>query len=203
MKKPIFGMLLGGVLGIPDGLSALVSAGDDPNIRAGIAGIVIGSTVKGLITGLLIGWFAKKVNSLPLGILFGFAVGTLLAFGVSMMQVAAGQPAYYWQIMTPGAILGIIVGYATFTAIFEAIRKAKSVDTEKLIAALRGLQWSTPFGPAQFRAVDHQSTMGAYVGKLDLRDGKGVMVDWRYADGGNYLPADREVVKMRPPEAQK
>ena len=41
--------------------------------------------------------------------------GTLLAYGVSMMQVAAGQPAYYWQIMTPGAILGIIVGYATFT----------------------------------------------------------------------------------------
>jgi hypothetical protein len=115
MKKPIFGMLLGGVLGIPDGLSALVSAGDDPAIRAGIVGIVIGSTVKGLITGALIGWFAKKVNSLPLGILFGFAIGTLLAFGVSLMQKAAGQPAYYWQIMTPGAILGIIVGYATFT----------------------------------------------------------------------------------------
>lgn len=115
MKKPLFGMLLGGVLGIPDGLSALVSAGDDPNVRAGIVGIVIGSTVKGLITGVLIGWFARKVNSLPLGILFGFAIGTLLAFGVSQMQVAAGQPAYYWQIMTPGAILGIIVGYATFT----------------------------------------------------------------------------------------
>jgi hypothetical protein len=114
MKKPLFGALLGGVLGIPDGLSALVSAGDDPNIRAGIAGIVIGSTVKGLIAGVAIGWFARKVNSLPLGILFGFAVGTLLAFGVSRMQVAAGQPAYYWQIMTPGAILGIIVGYATF-----------------------------------------------------------------------------------------
>ena len=115
MKKPLFGMLLGGVLGIPDGLSALVSAGDDPNIRSGIVGIVIGSTVKGLITGALIGWFARKVNSLPLGILFGFAIGTLLAFGVSLMQKAAGQPAYYWQIMTPGAILGIIVGYATFT----------------------------------------------------------------------------------------
>ena len=64
---------------------------------------------------MLIGWFAKKVNSLPLGILFGFAIGTLLAFGVSRLQVAAGQPAYYWEIMTPGAILGIIVGYATFT----------------------------------------------------------------------------------------
>jgi hypothetical protein len=114
MKKPLFGMLLGGILGIPDGLSALVSAGDDPNIRAGIVGIVIGSTVKGLIAGALIGWFAKKVNSLPLGILFGLGVGTLLAFGVSMMQVAAGQPAYYWEIMLPGAILGVIVGYATF-----------------------------------------------------------------------------------------
>jgi len=115
MKKPLFGMLLGGALGIPDGLSALVSAGDDPNVRAGIAGIVAGSVFKGLVAGVLIGWFARKVNSLPLGVLFGFAIGTLLAFGVSRMQVAAGQPAYYWQIMTPGAILGVIVGYATFT----------------------------------------------------------------------------------------
>ena len=124
MKKPLFGMLLGGVLGVPDGLSALVSAGDDPNIRAGIVGIVIGSVVKGLIAGVLIGWFAKKVNSLPLGILFGFAVGTLLAYGVSMMQVAAGQPAYYWQIMTPGAILGVIVGYATFRSPASAPARA-------------------------------------------------------------------------------
>lgn len=115
MKKPLFGMLLGGVLGIPDGLSALVSAGDDPTVRAGIVGIVIGSTLKGLMTGLLIGWFARRSNSLPLGILFGFTVGLLLAFCVSLLQRAAGQPAYYWQIMTPGAILGIIVGYATFT----------------------------------------------------------------------------------------
>jgi predicted benzoate:H+ symporter BenE len=115
MKKPVFGMLLGGLLGIPDGLSALVSAGDDPNVRAGIVGIVIGSTVKGLITGLLIGWFARKTSSLPLAILFGLVVGLVLAFCVSLMQAAAGQPAYYWQIMTPGAILGIIVGYATYT----------------------------------------------------------------------------------------
>ena len=115
MKKPVFGMLLGGILGIPDGLSALVSAGDDPTVRAGIVGIVIGSTVKGLITGLLIGWFARKSRSLTLAIGFGLAVGLLLAFCVSLLQAAAGQPAYYWEIMTPGAILGIIVGYATYT----------------------------------------------------------------------------------------
>jgi branched-chain amino acid transport system substrate-binding protein len=88
-------------------------------------------------------------------------------------------------------------------AIFEAIRKAKSTDTEKLIAALRGLDFSTPFGPATFRALDHQSTMGAFVGKLDLRGGRGTMVDWRYADGRNYLPTDAEVRARRPAEAMK
>jgi branched-chain amino acid transport system substrate-binding protein len=99
--------------------------------------------------------------------------------------------------------LGSVVGYATFTAIFEAIRKAKSTDTEKLIVALRGLTWMTPFGPATFRAIDQQSTMGAYVGKLDLRGGKGTMVEWRYADGRDYLPTDAEVRTRRPAEAMK
>ena len=110
MKKPVFGMLLGGVLGIFDGLSALVSA---PETAPGIVGIVIGSTIKGIIAGVAIGWFARKVNSLPLGILFGTAVGLFLAFLVSYMQKAAGQPPYYMEIMIPGAIVGLIVGYAT------------------------------------------------------------------------------------------
>lgn len=110
MKKPVFGMLLGGILGIFDGLSALVSA---PETAPDIVGIVIGSTFKGIVAGLLIGWFARKVNSLPLGILFGMSVGLLLAFGITQMQRAAGGPVYYWEIMLPGSILGIIVGYAT------------------------------------------------------------------------------------------
>lgn len=99
--------------------------------------------------------------------------------------------------------LGSVVGYSAMQAIFAAIRKARSTDTEKLIAALRGLAFVTPFGPATFRALDHQSTMGAYVGKLDVRAGKGTMVDWRYADGAKYLPSDDEVRKRRPAEAMK
>ncbi len=99
--------------------------------------------------------------------------------------------------------LGSVVGYAAMQAIFEAIRKAKSTDTEKLIAALRGLNFATPFGPATFRALDHQSTMGAFVGKLDVRGDKGTMVDWRYADGAKYLPGDNEVRRRRPAEAMK
>jgi branched-chain amino acid transport system substrate-binding protein len=99
--------------------------------------------------------------------------------------------------------LGSVVGYATFTAIFEALRRAGSADTEKMIAALRGLSWMTPFGPAMFRATDHQSTMGAYVGKLDIRSGRGTMVDWRYADGNDYLPSEEEAAKLRPAEAMR
>jgi predicted ABC-type sugar transport system permease subunit len=105
MSKPVFGLLLGGILGIFDGLTALISA---PQTRPEIVGIVIGSTVKGLIAGVLIGYFARKVKSVPLGILFGLVVGGLLAYGVVLM----GNP-YFWEIVLPGSIVGIIVGYAT------------------------------------------------------------------------------------------
>jgi len=109
----------------------------------------------------------------------------------------------YYKRYSDTPRLGSVVGYSTFTAIFAAIAKAKSTDTEKLISALRGLEWMTPFGPVVFRAADHQSTMGAYVGKLDLRSGKGTMVDWRYADGKDYLPSEAEAAKRRPSEASR
>ncbi|MGB9336033.1 MAG: hypothetical protein WCB14_13575, partial [Candidatus Acidiferrales bacterium] len=82
MNKIVFGLILGGVLGIFDGLTAYFT----PEVRAALVGIVIGSTVKGIIAGVLIGWFARKVNSLALGIAFGLGVGLLLAFGVASMQ---------------------------------------------------------------------------------------------------------------------
>ena len=99
--------------------------------------------------------------------------------------------------------LGSVVGYATMQSIFAGILKAGSLDNEKLVLAMRGLKFSTPFGPAEFRAIDQQSTMGAYVGQLDQREGKGTMVQWRYADGKNYLPTDAYVKARRPAEAMK
>jgi hypothetical protein len=113
VTKPVLGLALGGVLGVFDGLSALISAPGDPNVKAGIVGIVIGSTIKGILTGAIIGWFAKRTNSLASGILFGLVVGVALAALVCLMQALGGQPAYYWQIMLPGGLLGMIVGYAT------------------------------------------------------------------------------------------
>src|SRR3954449_2592863 len=59
--------------------------------------------------------------------------------------------------------LGSVVGYSTIKSLAEGIKKAKSTDTEKLIAAFSGLELMTPFGKVTYRAIDHQSTMGAYV----------------------------------------
>ena len=98
--------------------------------------------------------------------------------------------------------LGSVVGYTAIKSLAEGMKKAKSTDTEKMIAAFRGLQLSTPFGPITYRAQDHQSTMGAYVGRTKNDGGKGVMVDYRYVDGAKMQPGDAEVKKMRPVDAQ-
>ncbi len=108
MNKIVLGLVVGGILGVFDGLTAWFT----PAVRAQLLGIVIGSTMKGLIAGILIGYFAKKVNSLPLGILFGLGIGLLLAFAVAAIPDPSGKH-YYFEIMLPGGIVGMIVGYAT------------------------------------------------------------------------------------------
>ncbi len=92
---------------------------------------------------------------------------------------------------------GSVVGYSAVHAVAEAIKKARNVETEKLIEALKGLEMQTPFGQVVWRAIDHQSTMGAYVGQLSKKDGRGVMVNWRYADGAKFQPPDAEIRKLR------
>ncbi|MBN9587029.1 MAG: ABC transporter substrate-binding protein [Afipia sp. 62-7] len=94
--------------------------------------------------------------------------------------------------------LGSIVGYQTIKAAAAILIKAKSEDPEKMIAAAEGLSMSSPFGQITFRKIDHQSTLGAFVGKTALKDGKGVMVDAAYRDGAKFLPSDAEVEKLRP-----
>lgn len=94
--------------------------------------------------------------------------------------------------------LGSVVGYDTVNAIVAMLAKAGSTDTEKMIEAMRGIAFTSPFGPVTFRPVDHQATLGAFVGKIAVKDGKGTMVDWVYRDGAKYLPDDATVRAMRP-----
>ena len=96
-------------------------------------------------------------------------------------------------------VLGSLVGYVTYLSIFEAIRKAGSTDTDKLVAAFRGLKVETPIGAIAYRASDGPSTMGAWVGttKLDGKRGVGIMVNHEYVPGDKVLPSDDDVKKLR------
>jgi branched-chain amino acid transport system substrate-binding protein len=96
--------------------------------------------------------------------------------------------------------LGSVVGYDTMMTAAAALKKAGSTDTDALVKAMSGLTIDTPLGKVTYRPIDHQSTMGAFVGTLAVKDGKGIMVDWSYKDGANYQPSDAEVKKMRPAE---
>lgn len=93
--------------------------------------------------------------------------------------------------------LGSVVGYSTMYAVANMLKRAGGTDTEKMIAAMKGMEMETPIGPIVWRPVDNQSTMGAYVGRLSKKGGKGVMVNWRYADGAHFLPTFEEVKAMR------
>ena len=79
--------------------------------------------------------------------------------------------------------LGSIVGYQTIKSAAAILAKANSTDPEKLIAAAEGLSVPSPFGEITFRKIDHQSTLGAFVGKTALKDGKGIMVDIGLSQG--------------------
>ena len=93
---------------------------------------------------------------------------------------------------------GSVVGYNVMYSVYHLLKKAGTTDTEKMVDAMEGLSFDSIVGPIMYRKIDHQSTMGAYVGYTALKDGKGIMVEWKYADGKDYLPSNAEVMQLRP-----
>jgi branched-chain amino acid transport system substrate-binding protein len=96
--------------------------------------------------------------------------------------------------------LGSVVGYSAIKSIAAGVKRAGGTDTEKMIKAFEGLTVDTPFGKISYRAEDHQSTMGAFVGRTKNDKGKGVMVDYQYLDGAKYQPSLELVKKSRASE---
>lgn len=73
-----------------------------------IMSIIVGGAVKGILAGAIIGAFARKVHSLAACVVFGLVVGAGLAFIVAQLQ-----HAHYLEIIVPGSIVGMILGFAT------------------------------------------------------------------------------------------
>lgn len=99
--------------------------------------------------------------------------------------------------------LGTIVGYGAIMSLAAGIEKAESLGTEDMIKAFRGLEVMTPMGPIYYRDIDHQSTLGAYVGKTAKKEGKGIMTDFVYINGADAQPSDEQVRAMRSAEAMQ
>ena len=109
-----------------------------------------------------------------------------------------GFAAAYQQRFKASPRMGSVVGYALIHSIAAGIIQAGSTETEAMADGFAGVRFETPFGPASYRRIDHQSTLGGYVGTLGLDGGHGVMTNWRYVDGADVLPGDNEVRKLRP-----
>jgi F0F1-type ATP synthase assembly protein I len=107
MNKIAVGLVFGAVLGCLDGATAWFT----PEVRPAIAGILMGSTIKGMLVGLLAGWFARKVQSTAWGIVVGSVLGLLFAYGIALMQPADNH--HYLEIMLPGFAVGALVGFFT------------------------------------------------------------------------------------------
>src|SRR5215831_613272 len=108
MNKILVGLVFGLVLGAVDGATAWFT----PAVRPMMASIMMGSSFKGMIVGLLSGWFARKVHSTKWGIVVGAGLGLLFAFAVAAMPSATGE--HYWlEIMLPGFVVGAIIGFLT------------------------------------------------------------------------------------------
>lgn len=109
LNRPLTGLLAGLVLGAFDGLSSLVSS---PEVKDGLVGIVLGSSFKGLLAGVIVGVIARKLQSTRVSTLIGVAVAALITLPIAHLNAQHyGRPDYYWKIMLPGALVGAIVGY--------------------------------------------------------------------------------------------
>ena len=100
---------VGAILGAFDGMTAWFT----PSVRDQIGTIVMLSSIKSVFAGLLIGAFAIFIHKRVAIALFGLAVGLLFAYLVAMQPDPKTGEHFYAQIMIPGAIVGLLVGYAT------------------------------------------------------------------------------------------
>lgn len=105
VTKPILGLAVGGTLGLLDGLSGFL----EPSLAPVMTSVITFSLLKGLVAGIAIGYFSKKVHSMALGILAGLAIAAVL----SLLVILKAGMALFWDILLPGMLLGVIVGFAT------------------------------------------------------------------------------------------
>jgi hypothetical protein len=187
MNKILVGLIVGAVLGFVDGATAWFT----PQVRDQMLGIVIGSTGKGIIAGIAAGWFARRVQSVPKGIAFGFVVGLLLAFAVAAMPDPKTGEHYWWQIMVPGSILGGVIGWATQRYGRPAARAAMAPALVIALAVLGVNVHAGEHDHPTVAAIPAFERLKGLAGTWDARtmtpDGEKTTVEYRVTGGGSTV----------------
>ncbi|MDP2620749.1 MAG: ABC transporter substrate-binding protein [Hyphomicrobiales bacterium] len=178
----------------PDGIFCVLFGGDLAKfVREGnVRGLFEGKTVASLLTGEP-EWMLSLGDEVPEGWIVTGYPWDQIDFPEHKAFVDKYQARYN---ETPR--LGSLLGYIVVHVLKQAIEQAGTTETEKLIDTLEGMTAQTVIGPITIRASDHQSTMGAWVGKLTVREGKGTMTDWKFLDGADYMTPEEEVEARRP-----
>lgn len=199
MNKILVGLIVGAVLGLIDGATAWFT----PQVRDQMLGIIIGSTLKGIIAGIAAGWYARRVQSVPKGIAFGFIVGLVLAFAVAAMPSPTGEH-YWWQIMVPGSILGGVIGWATQRYGRPAAPRHAAAMIAMLLLCLGGANVyghdAKPQTPAAFEKL--KTLAGTWNATMLKPDGDKASVVYRVTANGSvimetmFAGTDHEMINM-------
>jgi hypothetical protein len=105
LTKPMLGLAVGGTLGLLDGLSGFL----EPSLAPVMSSVITFSLLKGLVSGAAIGYLSEKVHSIALGMLAGMAIAAVL----SLLVILRAGMSLFWDIMLPGMLLGVVVGFTT------------------------------------------------------------------------------------------
>ena len=105
LSKPVLGLFVGGTLGLMDGLSGFLY----PKLAPVMTSVITFSLLKGLVAGAAIGYISQKLHSMLLGILSGVGIAAAL----SLLVILRAGMGLFWDILLPGMLLGVIVGFAT------------------------------------------------------------------------------------------
>jgi hypothetical protein len=105
LTKPMLGLAVGGTLGLLDGLSGFL----EPSLAPVMSSVITFSLLKGLLSGVAIGYVSQRLHSMALGILAGLGIAAAL----SLIVILDAGMALFWDIMLPGMLLGVVVGFTT------------------------------------------------------------------------------------------
>src|SRR5580693_4503579 len=105
LTKPILGLAVGGTLGLLDGLSGFL----EPSLAPVMGSVITFSLLKGLVAGVAIGYVSQRFHSMLVGILAGIGIASAL----SLLVVLDAGMALFLDIMLPGMLLGVVVGFTT------------------------------------------------------------------------------------------